>query len=53
MVKSDICWMSEVEKGDCKFDHGGYFIVKGAEKVDTFPVVRFFDIFNNYICKRN
>ncbi|XP_057522850.1 DNA-directed RNA polymerases IV and V subunit 2-like [Amaranthus tricolor] len=32
MVKSDICWMSEIEKGDCEFDHGGYFIVKGAEK---------------------
>ena len=33
MVKSDICWMSQAEKGDCEFDHGGYFIVKGAEKV--------------------
>lgn len=33
MVNSDICWMSKVEKGDCEFDHGGYFIVKGAEKV--------------------
>uniref|UniRef100_A0A803LYS4 DNA-directed RNA polymerase subunit beta n=1 Tax=Chenopodium quinoa TaxID=63459 RepID=A0A803LYS4_CHEQI len=32
MVKSDICWMSQAEKGDCEFDHGGYFIVKGAEK---------------------
>lgn len=32
MVKSDICWMSEVENGDCEFDQGGYFIVKGAEK---------------------
>ncbi|XP_021864536.2 DNA-directed RNA polymerases IV and V subunit 2 [Spinacia oleracea] len=32
MVNSDICWMSKVEKGDCEFDHGGYFIVKGAEK---------------------
>ncbi|GAB4842714.1 DNA-directed RNA polymerases IV and V subunit 2 [Ancistrocladus abbreviatus] len=33
MVKSDLCWMSEAEKGDCDFDHGGYFIIKGAEKV--------------------
>ncbi|KAK3014731.1 hypothetical protein RJ639_008500 [Escallonia herrerae] len=32
MVKSDLCWMNNVEKGDCDFDHGGYFIVKGAEK---------------------
>ncbi|GAB2215510.1 hypothetical protein Droror1_Dr00019897 [Drosera rotundifolia] len=33
MVKSKLCWMSEAEKGDCDFDHGGYFIIKGAEKV--------------------
>lgn len=33
MVKSDLCWMSDVEKGDCEFDHGGYFLIKGAEKV--------------------
>ncbi|OAY53599.1 DNA-directed RNA polymerases IV and V subunit 2 [Manihot esculenta] len=33
MVKSDLCWMKTVEKGDCDFDHGGYFLIKGAEKV--------------------
>lgn len=33
MVKSDLCWMKEAEKGDCDFDHGGYFLIKGAEKV--------------------
>ncbi|CAL5204956.1 unnamed protein product [Lathyrus oleraceus] len=33
MVKSNLCWMSEVEKGDCEFDHGGYFLIKGAEKI--------------------
>lgn len=33
MVKSNLCWMSEAEKDDCDFDLGGYFIVKGAEKV--------------------
>ncbi|KAJ4707779.1 DNA-directed RNA polymerase subunit beta [Melia azedarach] len=33
MVKSDLCWMSAAEKGDCDFDHGGYFLIKGAEKV--------------------
>ncbi|GFZ08289.1 nuclear RNA polymerase D2A [Actinidia rufa] len=32
MVKSDLCWMNGVEKGDCDFDHGGYFLIKGAEK---------------------
>lgn len=32
MVKSDLCWMHKAEKGDCDFDHGGYFIIKGAEK---------------------
>ncbi|GMI89262.1 OVEREXPRESSOR OF CATIONIC PEROXIDASE 1, DEFECTIVE IN MERISTEM SILENCING 2 [Hibiscus trionum] len=33
MVGSDLCWMNEVEKGDCDFDHGGYFLIKGAEKI--------------------
>ncbi|KAE8056274.1 hypothetical protein FH972_013060 [Carpinus fangiana] len=33
MVKSDLCWMKEAEKGDCDFDHGGYFLIKGAEKI--------------------
>ncbi|CAI9273427.1 unnamed protein product [Lactuca saligna] len=32
MVKSDLCWMNEMEKGDCEFDYGGYFLIKGAEK---------------------
>ncbi|XP_050216830.1 DNA-directed RNA polymerases IV and V subunit 2-like [Mercurialis annua] len=33
MVKSDLCWMKTAEKGDCDFDLGGYFVIKGAEKV--------------------
>lgn len=33
MVKSELCWMNEVEKFDCDFDHGGFFLIKGAEKV--------------------
>ncbi|XP_047307059.1 DNA-directed RNA polymerases IV and V subunit 2-like [Impatiens glandulifera] len=33
MVKSKLCKMSRAEKGDCDFDHGGYFIIKGAEKI--------------------
>ncbi|CAA0838335.1 DNA-directed RNA polymerases IV and V subunit 2 [Striga hermonthica] len=32
MVMSDLCRMRSVEKKDCEFDHGGYFIIKGAEK---------------------
>ncbi|KAJ7966268.1 DNA-directed RNA polymerase subunit beta [Quillaja saponaria] len=32
MVKSDLCWMKGVEKDDCDFDHGGYFLIKGTEK---------------------
>ncbi|KZV37782.1 DNA-directed RNA polymerase IV and V subunit 2-like [Dorcoceras hygrometricum] len=32
MVKSDLCWEKGTEKMDCEFDHGGYFIIKGAEK---------------------
>ncbi|XP_061362285.1 DNA-directed RNA polymerases IV and V subunit 2-like isoform X3 [Gastrolobium bilobum] len=33
MVKSDLCWLKGDEKGDCEFDHGGYFLIKGAEKI--------------------
>lgn len=33
MVKSQCCWMNDADKEDCDFDLGGYFIVKGAEKV--------------------
>ncbi|WOH03783.1 hypothetical protein DCAR_0623183 [Daucus carota subsp. sativus] len=32
MVKSDLCWMKKAKQGDCDFDQGGYFIIKGAEK---------------------
>ncbi|XP_060204424.1 DNA-directed RNA polymerases IV and V subunit 2 [Lycium barbarum] len=32
MVNSELCWMNGADKPDCEFDHGGYFIVKGAEK---------------------
>ncbi|GLU01242.1 hypothetical protein SLE2022_185550 [Rubroshorea leprosula] len=33
MVRSELCWMNEAEKDDCDFDHGGYFLIKGAEKI--------------------
>lgn len=33
MVKSDLCWMSTRDERDCEFDQGGYFVIKGAEKV--------------------
>ncbi|KAL5720416.1 DNA-directed RNA polymerase [Ranunculus cassubicifolius] len=32
MVKSKLCWMSSEKKGECEFDQGGYFLIKGAEK---------------------
>ncbi|KAI3961768.1 hypothetical protein MKW92_043193 [Papaver armeniacum] len=32
MVKSNLCWLNGLEKKDCDFDQGGYFVVKGAEK---------------------
>lgn len=43
MVNSDLCWMKEEQKRDCEFDHGGYFLIKGAEKVSPFslPFVTF------------
>lgn len=46
MVKSDLCWMKDAEKDDDEFDHGGYFIVKGAEKVRLIC----FLYFNLYSC---
>lgn len=52
MVKSDLCWMKD-EKGDCDFDHGGYFIVKGAEKVGleiTFNFSFILHLFMTAIC---
>ncbi|XP_010275247.1 PREDICTED: DNA-directed RNA polymerases IV and V subunit 2-like [Nelumbo nucifera] len=32
MVRSSLCWMNELGKSDCDFDHGGYFLIKGTEK---------------------
>ncbi|OVA01980.1 DNA-directed RNA polymerase [Macleaya cordata] len=32
MVRSNLCWMNDLDKNDCDFDHGGYFLIKGAEK---------------------
>ena len=47
MVKSDICWMSEAERGDCEFDNGGYFIIKGAEKVFVLFFLLFYMVIIN------
>ncbi|KAJ4958066.1 hypothetical protein NE237_025177 [Protea cynaroides] len=33
MVQSKSCWMDGLDKNDCCFDHGGYFLIKGAEKI--------------------
>lgn len=38
MVKSNLCWLNILDKTDCHFDYGGYFVIKGAEKVN--PVDR-------------
>uniref|UniRef100_A0A1D1YSW2 DNA-directed RNA polymerase subunit beta n=1 Tax=Anthurium amnicola TaxID=1678845 RepID=A0A1D1YSW2_9ARAE len=33
MVKSNLCWLHKLGKSDCPFDVGGYFLIKGMEKV--------------------
>ncbi|KAG7024417.1 DNA-directed RNA polymerase D subunit 2b, partial [Cucurbita argyrosperma subsp. argyrosperma] len=33
MVNSDLCWMKDEQKRDSEFDHGGYFLIEGAEKI--------------------
>ncbi|KAK1309569.1 DNA-directed RNA polymerase D subunit 2a [Acorus calamus] len=32
MVKSNLCWLHQLDKSDCLFDCGGYFLIKGMEK---------------------
>ncbi|KAJ1267478.1 hypothetical protein BS78_07G059400 [Paspalum vaginatum] len=33
MVKSNLCWLHKLQESDCQFDYGGYFFIKGMEKV--------------------
>ncbi|CAO2176336.1 unnamed protein product [Urochloa humidicola] len=33
MVKSNLCWLHKLQETDCQFDSGGYFLIKGTEKV--------------------
>ncbi|KAF8713017.1 hypothetical protein HU200_028807 [Digitaria exilis] len=33
MVKSNLCWLHKLQESDCQFDYGGYFLIKGMEKV--------------------
>lgn len=33
MVKSNLCLLHGLKESDCLFDAGGYFLVKGMEKV--------------------
>lgn len=33
MVKSNLCWLHRLQENDCQFDYGGYFLIKGTEKV--------------------
>ena len=35
MVKSDLCLLHSHKESDCLFDAGGYFLVKGMEKVNS------------------
>jgi DNA-directed RNA polymerase IV and V subunit 2 len=38
MVKSNLCWLHKSQKGDCPFDFGGYFLIKGTEKVPPYMI---------------
>jgi DNA-directed RNA polymerase-4/5 subunit 2 len=49
MVKSDLCWMKEADKGDCDFDREGYFLVKGEEKVSLNNSFLFLPILALYV----
>jgi DNA-directed RNA polymerase beta subunit len=33
MVKLNLCWLHKLQESDCQFDFGGYFLIKGTEKV--------------------
>lgn len=33
MVNSNLCWLHKLQESDCQFDSGGYFLIKGMEKV--------------------
>ncbi|XP_010937061.1 DNA-directed RNA polymerases IV and V subunit 2 [Elaeis guineensis] len=32
MIRSKLCWLHTLDKSDCLFDSGGYFLIKGMEK---------------------
>ncbi|XP_044968321.1 DNA-directed RNA polymerases IV and V subunit 2-like [Hordeum vulgare subsp. vulgare] len=33
MVNSNLCWLHELKESDCLFDSGGYFLIRGMEKI--------------------
>ena len=33
MVNSNLCWLRELRESDCLYDSGGYFLIRGMEKV--------------------
>ncbi|WVZ94879.1 LOW QUALITY PROTEIN: hypothetical protein U9M48_040715, partial [Paspalum notatum var. saurae] len=37
MVKSNLCWLHKLQESDCQFDYGGYFLIKGMEKLTSSP----------------
>ncbi|KAF7004456.1 hypothetical protein CFC21_019670 [Triticum aestivum] len=33
MVNSNLCWLRELRESDCLYDSGGYFLIRGMEKI--------------------
>ncbi|VAH53413.1 unnamed protein product [Triticum turgidum subsp. durum] len=33
MVNSNLCWLHELKESDCLYDSGGYFLIRGMEKI--------------------
>ena len=42
MVKSNLCWLYKLGERECDFDAGGYFVIKGIEKVNPLPCILMF-----------
>lgn len=49
MVKSNLCWLHKLQESDCQFDAGGYFLIKGTEKVLPDMILAARSILSKYI----